>query len=120
MMRKLGLGLLFAGALIGFARDSDAFDTRTMKGPGGEDWQSIYLGQTYIPSPRGQISPATGGGRNEHSDLTELTLQQIGADRILGKAGGKTLTIVDLNASMSRIFLRNLGTRPGDNANTAN
>ncbi len=118
MMRKIALGLLFGCALIGFAADSDAFDTNTTKGPKGEHWHSIYVDQNFIPSAHGTISPQDGA-RNEHSDLTELTLQEIGADKYIGKISGKTLTVVDLNVALFRFELAEEDVMPGNDANRA-
>lgn len=106
-------------ALLG-ARDSVAWDTRSSAGPNGEEWQAIYLGRTFVPRESGVVGPKSNGGRNEHSDLTELSLHQIGADAVIGKIAQKNLTVVDLNASLFRPFLRTLGTVEGPDANPDN
>lgn len=77
-------------------------------------WTSIYLTQDVVPMVSG--STVLGVAGNEHANLVDISLQQIGAAPMIGRSSKRMPVVIDLNASHFRPVLRQLGTRPGDGA----
>lgn len=111
MRRTLG-ALAVTMAICAAAGAAMGWDTKSNKDGKAEKWDSIYIYENSGPR-LGTTRAFTG---NEHADIADLSLQQIGAAPILGKQARKRLNVVDLNASLFRPELQKIGTRTGDDA----
>ena len=110
-MRRTAALLISCVALCA-AFNALAWDTKTNQTAGSETWDSIYRFQNNVPN----IANTNTLTMNEHAELTDITLQQIGAAGVIGKGAQRTLNVIDLNASLFRRNLRTIGTQTGAGA----
>lgn len=81
-----------------------AWETKTIENP-KDSWQSIYINEG--DNPRRALRRYL----NEHPYLGEMALKELGVEKTFGFAA-KSMDVLDLNASIFRVWLRDRGRVP--------